>query len=48
MKTRIEYDGKAYTVFVNDQAITSFARYGDAERCLFAIIKVSRLTAPSH
>jgi hypothetical protein len=41
MKTRIEYDGKAYTVFVNDEPVAAFAGYPDAERCLFAITKVS-------
>jgi hypothetical protein len=48
MKTDIRYDGTSYAVYVNGERIVDFARYADAERCLFALIKVSRLTAPSH
>lgn len=48
MKLNIEYDGATYWILGNGERLWGRSTYGYAERDLYALAGVSRLTAPSH
>jgi hypothetical protein len=45
VKTRIEFDGKAYKVIVNESVVSVYKTYGEAERELFRLVRADMESA---